>query len=194
MSNRLLTYESCKTWIPEVLPAESPSSVTHHEMPPDPTTRYEEYYQQGYQAAQFELATQAKVAAETKLVGIIAEITAIRDEFAAVMKREAIDLCLNMVKHICRQLFSEDATFIQKMLHEAINLLPADDSPIKIYISEASYQQLMNSNTIAAMVKPNIHFLIDHTLNSGDFLIDTNTAAIDGILEHRLAMFKSQEG
>ncbi len=193
MSNPLLT-EPYKTWIPEVLPAAVPSSMTHQDAPPDPTTRYEQYYQQGYQAAKFELATQAIAAAEEKLAEIIAEITAIRDEFSAVMKREAIELCLNMVKHICRQLFSEDATFIQKILHEALNLLPTDHSPIKIYISEASYQQLMNSSTIPAMTNSNIHFLIDHTLNAGDFLIDTNTAAIDGILEHRLAMFKSQEG
>lgn len=184
-------------WVPDSLGAES-----FEEMISDAFVKInvdeirERAYQDGYMAAknEFDQHLQLKVdeavnAVKDSLQQLYQELIAIKQEMEQAAQNELIALCLSIVKHICHKTFSEDTEVIQNMIQHGLSLMPsAEGNEVKIMVSEETFQKI--ASHINLHENEHLHFIVDDKLQLGDFVIDSPSASMDGVLEHRLEKLK----
>jgi len=197
-SIEIVEHEHITLWSPEDINKDRPlDAQSKRLMGFDVEDLYQQAYIDGYRAAQQEFNQPSynsppEVISEIEgnLQLLFNELSKIKQELEQVIKNELIELCFNIVQHVCCTIFSENNEVIYHMIKKALSLMPQDNNILNIYISQQTYQMLMEYTDMQVETGDDIHFIIDEKLAPGDFFLDSAISSLDGTLAHRLSGLK----
>lgn len=126
-----------------------------------------------------------------ELLTIKQQLLAIKQDLEILAKNELVDFCFELVKHICRKLFEQDKEIIHHMIKQALSLMTNNSIVIKVFISKSTNETLVRFSQETGESLEGVQIVIDDNLAHGDFLIESNIASMNGLLEKRLQKIKS---
>lgn len=112
-------------------------------------------------------------------------------EFSEKAEKQLIELVMKISQQLYRHAVTIKPELIQKIVNEAMNLLPSQQKNVKLLVSPNDFE-LINSALNTSHRKEQIEVIEDANLQQGDFQIKSETSQIDGTVEERLQHIMDQ--
>ncbi len=144
----------------------------------------EEAFAQGKElSASAENAMEEKINQMDKILQALSQPLS---EMSEAVEQTLTQLSLKIAGHLFRQELTVDPEKVEKVVHEALQLLPATSRNIEIHLSHDDMMIIHNVSEGNGGIEGKYNFVDDPQLGRGDCKIISDTSQVDATLESRL--------
>lgn len=108
------------------------------------------------------------------------------DDMTESIEQTLTQLSLKIAGHLFRQELTVEPEKVEKIVHEALQLLPVTSQNIEIHLNHDDLLIIQDGSENSQGIEEKYHFVDDPALNRGDCKIISDTSEVDATLETRL--------
>lgn len=129
------------------------------------------------------LAQQGREAAE-QLQGVVQAAQRDVQNMQQQMAPDVLQLACDIARQVVRQELRSNPQALLPVVREALDMLSAESKPVTVRINPQDWERLQASLQ-AAHPQPKIEWLVDSSVKTGDCLVESAGAQVDGSVERR---------